>query len=108
MIWKMYFGMAVGLVLSCCCMAGFNYPGYELQVIKSEQGLDNAAVSFQTNPLWIGATPDKPYNFSTSFTLPEADEIVFARLFLNIWGGNNDYTCRVNTMINGTEIDVIH
>lgn len=103
----LYLGVLLGLAITSWCMAGFNYPGHELQVVKSEQGLENAAISFHTNPLWIDFTPEKPYNFNTSFTLPGTNEIIFARLYLNIWGGTNAYTCQVDTTINGTAIGVI-
>ncbi len=98
----------LGLVIPSLAMAGFNMPGYDLEVIKSEQGVTNAAVSFQTNSVWIDLTPDKPYSFGTGFVLPDANEIIFARLYLNVWGGSNEYTCQIDTTVNGNAIDVVN
>lgn len=87
--------------------AGFNIAGYDLQVVASDKGLVNGAVSFQTNPLWLTATPDKPYSLTTSFNLPATEEILFSRLYFNIWGGTNNYTCRLEMSINGIDADIV-
>jgi len=105
---KLCAGIIIGLAISSMAKAGFNLPGYDLKVVKSEQGVANAAVSFQTNSVWTGATPAKPYNFNTSFILPDANEIIFARLYLNVWGGTNEYTCQIDTTVNGNAIDVVN
>ena len=100
--------MALGMIRPGAALAGFSLPGYDLQVVRSEQALPNAAVSFQTNPVWSDATPAKPYSFNTSFTLPGANEIIFARLYLDVWGGTNEYTCRIDTAVNNSPLDVVN
>lgn len=101
------------IVLIAVCVispvyAGFNFAGYDLEVIASQQGLANAAVSFEANSLWIEAPPEKPYNTQTGFTLPETEQILFSRLYLNVWGGTNSYTCEIELSINGTALDIVY
>ena len=99
--------IAIGALQLSSALAGFLLPGYDLQVVQSGRAIPNAAVSFLTNPVWIDATVEKPYSLTTSFTLPDANEVLFSRLYLNIWGGTNEYTCRIDTAMNGTALDVI-
>jgi len=103
-------GLAVVFVmpLSSPGFAGFRIAGYDLQVVQSGQDIANGAVSFQVNPVWVGGTPEKPYSFDTTFTLPVADEIVFARMYVNIWGGTNTNTCQIDTLVNDVALDVVH
>ncbi|MFH1884641.1 MAG: DUF3344 domain-containing protein [Planctomycetota bacterium] len=100
--------MALGIILPSLARAGFNLAGYDLKVVKSGQGLENAAVSFQTNSVWIDGALEKPYNFTTNFILPQANEIFFARLYMNIWGGTNENTCQIDTMVNGAALEVVN
>lgn len=99
--------MALGTIPLSSAMAGFILPGYDLRVVQSGRAIPNAAISFLTNPVWIDGAAEKPYNFTTNFTLPDANEVVFARLYLNVWGGNNENTCRIDTAVNGAALDVI-
>lgn len=86
--------------------AGFNDPGYDLQIVKSEQGVQHAAIDYTTNGLWGTHAIGTP--FTTTFTLPSRGDIRFARLYLDIWGGNNTYTATVNASLNDTALDVIN
>ena len=76
--------------------------GYDLQVVKSEQGLDHGAVSYLTNPIWSVSGRDIQVN--TNFGLTSFQDIRFARLYLDIWGGTKTYTCTVSATLNGTAL----
>jgi len=99
--------IAFGTIPLSPVTAGFLLPGYDLSVVQSGRAIPNAAVSLLTNPVWIDGTAEKPYNFTTDFTLPDANEVLFARLYLNIWGGTNEYTCRIDATVNGAALEVI-
>jgi hypothetical protein len=81
-------------------------PGYDLQVVKSEQGLVHGAVSYLTNPTWGVSGLDTQVN--TSFTLSVCQDIRFARLYLDIWGGTRNYTSTVSATLNGTPLTVVN
>ena len=98
----------LGVLVPLPALAGFALPGYDLQVVQSGQGLVNSAVSFQTNRTWIDSTPAKPYSFGTSFALPSCDEILFTRLYMDVWGGTNTYTSQIDTTVNGNALQVVN
>jgi hypothetical protein len=81
-------------------------PGYDLQVIKSEQGVEHGAVSYLTNPTWGISGLDTQVN--TSFTLSACQDIRFARLYLDIWGGTRSYTSTVSATLNGTPLNAVN
>jgi hypothetical protein len=85
--------------------AGFSYSGYDLQVVQAEKGLAHTAIDYQTNGLWSRSGRD--VNMSTSFALPSAESIRFARLYLDIWGGKNTYTATITASLNGTPITTV-
>jgi hypothetical protein len=99
---------ATAMLLNMQAMAAFDMAGFDMQVVAGQKGLVNCAASFQTNPLWILATPQKPYSFSTGFSLPQTEEIIFSRLYFNVWGGTNEYTCEVEVNINGVALDLVN
>jgi len=80
-------------------------PGYDLQIVKSEQGLIHTSVGYLTNPLWGVSGRDVPVE--TSFTLPACDGIQFSRLYLDVWGGTNTYTCTVTAALNGAALQTV-
>jgi hypothetical protein len=78
--------------------AGFSLSGYDLQVVKSAQGLENADASYQTNSTW-GTAGEL---VTTSFTLPSVETIAYARLYMDVWGGTNYKNAQAEVTINGT------
>ncbi len=109
MYYRIMLVIAMCVVLfNAAAMAAFNMPGFDMQVIAAQKGLVNCGVSFQTNPLWVSAIPAKPYSFSTGFSLPQTEQVVFARLYFDIWGGTNAYTCQVAVNINGIDVDLVN
>lgn len=97
--------VVVGIVMLCNAAqsrAGYLAAGYDLQVVKSEQGLSHSALNYQTNGLWSGS--GRGVDMSTSFTLPSCQDVHFARLYLDLWGGTKDYTCTVTASLNGTAL----
>lgn len=87
-------------------LAGYAQPGYDLQVVKSEQGVEHGAVSYLTNPTWGISGLDT--QVTTSFTLSACQDIRFARLYLDIWGGTRDYTSAISATLNGTPLGVVN
>jgi hypothetical protein len=94
------------LVLVLACMppahAGYNSVGYTPQVVASQTGVVNAAASFLVNPLWnVSGLND---SVTTSFVLPACQDIDFARLYFDVWGGTADYTAQLAVTVNGTTL----
>ena len=85
--------------------AGYVQPGYDLQVVQSEQGVTHAGISYLSNPTW--AVSGRGTNVNTSFVLPSFQDVRFARLYLDIWGGNNAYTSTVTASLNGTALGTV-
>ena len=84
--------------------AGYSLPGYDLEVVQSGQGLAHAGISYLENSTWNGPGGNQYTPISTSFTLPSCDDIDFARLYLDIWGGMPVFTATVTVSVNGTQL----
>jgi len=84
---------------------GFSLPGYDLQVVHSQQSVAHGAASFQTNSLWASTGLGVPTD--TGFVLPSCQGIVFSRLYLDIWGGTNAYTAQVSATLNGISLGTV-
>ncbi|HOI55676.1 MAG TPA: DUF3344 domain-containing protein [Phycisphaerae bacterium] len=84
---------------------GFSLPGYDLQVVQSQQSVSHGAASFQANGLWSSTDLGVPTD--TSFVLPSCQGIVFSRLYLDIWGGTNAYTAQVSATLNGVSLGTV-
>ena len=93
-------GLAVGPAYG-----GFSLSGFNLQVIQSQQGVNNGAANFQTVSLWESSDLGVPV--STAFTLPSCQGIAASRLYLDIWGGENTYTAQITASLNGTALPTI-
>lgn len=87
-------------------LAGYSGPGYGLQVVQSGEGLQNAAAYYQTVGTWAGSGIDELV--PASFTMPTSQQILFSRLYLDVWGGTKDYTARATVTVNGTALPVIN
>ena len=85
--------------------AGFSLSGYTPQVVESETGVPNAAASMQTVRLWGGSGWSSSLNdymtVNTGFTLPSCQDVNYARLYLEVWGGTSAYTAQVTVIVNG-------
>jgi hypothetical protein len=86
-------------------MAGFVLGGYAPQVVQSDQGVDSAATYFQTVRTWDVSGTGAQVN--TSFTLPANEAILFARLYLDVYGGTNAHTAQVAVTVNGHALSPI-
>ena len=82
--------------------AEYNSAGYTPQVVASQTGLVHAAASFLVEPLWNVSGRD--VSVTTSFVLPACEDIVFSRLYFDVWGGAKDYTALLTVMVNGTTL----
>ena len=87
--------------------AGYSLPGWNLEVVQSAQALPNAGISYLMTPEWNAAGGNEYLPITTSFTLPSCNNIDFARLYLDIWGGSPDYTATVAVSVNGTQLPAI-
>lgn len=102
----LWVSVAAGMAfMSGSAWAGFQASGYDLQVVDSAVGLENAAVSYQTIPTWSASGLNTPV--SRNFTLPACQNIHFARLYLDVWGGSNYKNARATVTVNGTALPVI-
>lgn len=108
-------GMVAGAIMTAATWmttipvwAGYLQPGYDLQVIQSDHGLANTAVSYQTNSLWDPQGSNKYVDVNTTFTTPACQDVRFGRLYLDVWGGNNAYTCSVTASLNGTPLTTVN
>ncbi len=101
--------LAVCLVCGAAAplQAGYSLPGYDLEVVQSGQGLAHAGVSYLMDPEWVAADSEKYVPLTASFTLPSCNDIDFARLYLDIWGGSPTDTATVNVSVNGTQLSTI-
>jgi hypothetical protein len=103
-----HFGFAYLVTAALMCAmalparAEYTSAGYNLQVVQSELGLANAAVNYQTNGLWT--VSGLGTEVGTSFSLPSAQNIRFARLYLDVWGGTAAKTATVTASVNGTAL----
>jgi len=86
--------------------AGYVQPGYDLQVVQSEQGVTHAGISYLTNPTW--SISGRNTDVNSSFVIPTCQDIRFARLYLDIWGGNSAYTSTVTASLNGTPLATVN
>jgi hypothetical protein len=86
--------------------AGYFASGYDLKVVQSQKGLVNGAVNYQTNGLWSVSGRDVP--LSTSFAGYTADNIKFARLYVDVWGGTPARTAQIEASVNGTALPTVN
>lgn len=109
-LWRVSVAVAIaGTILSVAARsasAGYISAGYDLQVVKSETNVPHAAVSYQTAGTWNDSGIDTPV--SRSFTIPDCQNIQFARLYLDVWGGSNYKTAQATVTVNGTALPVIN
>ena len=82
--------------------------GYNLEVVQSGQGLPHAGISYQMNQAWNEAGGNAYQPVTTTFTLPSCNDIDFARLYLDTWGGTPDCTANVNVSVNGQSLPTIY
>jgi autotransporter-associated beta strand protein len=106
-----------GIALAAVCAvavpasADFSLGGYTPQVVQSETGLTGSAVSFQTTRTWsISGWDPALQDFKTvnvDFTIPPNQAVPFARLYLDVYGGNKLYTAQVAVTVNGTAMPTV-
>jgi autotransporter-associated beta strand protein len=108
---RLKYGLAAAALAALCTMTvpawgGYSLPGWNLEVVQSGQALPNAGISYLMTPEW---NQSRGLNdpVSTSFTLPSCNEIDFARLYLDIWGGSPPNTATVAVSVNGTQLPTI-
>ncbi len=104
--------LAAAVMAAICTMtvparAGYSLPGYDLEVVQSGQGLAHAGISYLMNPTWNESGGNAYAPIDTSFTLPPCNDIDFARLYLDIWGGSPTNTASVAVSVNGTPLPTI-
>ncbi|MGO8691230.1 MAG: autotransporter-associated beta strand repeat-containing protein [Thermoguttaceae bacterium] len=105
-------GLAAAVTAAICAMtlpawAGYSLSGYNLEVVASGQGLPHAGISYLDNATWNEQGGNLYEPISTSFTLPSCNQIDYARLYLDIWGGMPFFTASVTVSVNGTQLPPI-
>jgi formylglycine-generating enzyme len=101
-----FFVAAAMSFIAAPAWAGFSLPGYTPQVVKTETALNHADAKYFTNGLWESSGLDVP--MTTNFTLPVCQDIRYARLYLDVWGGTNQYLGQVTASLNGTNLPLIN
>ena len=94
--------------LSVPAWAGYMLSGYDLEVVQSGQGLPHAGISYQMNQAWNETGGNAYQPVTTTFTLPSCNNIDFARLYLDVWGGTPDNTANVGVSVNGQSLPTIY
>jgi hypothetical protein len=100
--------LTVGALGASRAMAEFVLGGYTPQVVWSQQGLENAAVSLQTTGQWASSGSNTGYVSTASFESTACDSIAFARLYVDIYGGTNLHTTYVTVTVNGHALSTIY
>ena len=105
-------GLAAAVTAAICATtvpawAGYSLSGYNLEVVQSGQGLAHTAISYSDNSTWNEHGGNLYEPISTSFTLPACNQIDFARLYLDIWGGMPFFSASVTVSVNGTQLPPI-
>ena len=100
--------LAAICALSVPAWAGYMLQGYDLEVVQSGQGLPHAGISYQMNQAWNEAGGNAYQPVTTTFTLPSCNNIDFARLYLDMWGGTPDNTANVGVSVNGQSLPTIY
>ena len=69
--------------------------------------MPHAGISYLDNATWNEQGGNLYEPISTSFTLPSCNQIDYARLYLDIWGGMPFFTASVTVSVNGTQLPPI-
>ncbi len=100
--------LALTLALAASAIAGYQFEGYDLQVIQEGYGLTNTDVHVARGGLftssWAGLTDDDVVAPDFSFPLPSGTGVSYARLSIGWWGGAADYPTTADVTVNGNAL----
>ena len=110
--WALAAVMAVGAAAPA--MAGYQFIGYNPQVIRQEAGLTDTAVYIGRGGLFAssdelywdneGIEPADVIAPDFSFGLPSGTGVRYARLSIGWWGGAADHTTSLDVTVNGVAL----
>jgi hypothetical protein len=86
-------------------LAGFLASGYDLGLVQSGSGLANSTASMQTNPLFGSSAIDT--QITTTFSSSAYQNVAFARLYLDIYGGTPYHTAQLTATLNGQPLPTL-
>jgi hypothetical protein len=104
-------GFLVALALSFLlaatgpALAGYEASGYDLGLVQSVSGLANSRASVQTNPLFGSSAIDT--QITTMFSSSAYQNVTYARLYLDIYGGTPYHTAQLTATLNGQSLGTL-
>lgn len=87
-------------------LAGYMANGYDLGLVKSDSGLANAKAIVQTKPLFNGSYATDG-TITTTFTSATYQNIAYARLYLDVYGGTPYYSANWTASLNGQSLPTL-
>ena len=99
----------LALTLAAAAHGGYQYGGYDLEVLRARYGLTNAALHVGRGGMFTtkteGINDELVIAPDFSFDLPAGDAVRYARLSIGWWGGRAEYEALLGLSVNGQALD---
>jgi len=92
-------------VLASPAWAGYEAGGYDLGLVQAGSGLGHSAASVQTNPLF--GTSAIGQDIVTVFSGASYQDVAYARLYLDIYGGTPYHSAQLTASLNGQSLGTL-